>query len=444
MRYRNILAFILLAIMVLAGCGTSRGPTPTPTEPLPTLALAAVQTDTPTPTRTPTRTPTPLPTATPTPSPSPNPTDTPASQDTPEAAPSPTATATATTIPTPTSTPQPTEAIATAPVDEENPEASPTPETCILDPNCIPTPAPPIERLQQTENILLLGTDRREGWDNWRTDTIMLVIIDHETNQIAVVSIPRDLYVYHPTFGRKRINSFDYLGEARRYPGGGFQVMKEIFEYNFGVPIHHYVRAHRGAFVEFVDAVGGIEVTLDCDLWEISPQPDGSGYKVLYLPAGTHRLDGETALAFATYRYRTADWGRARRQQMVLAALKNQAAQLGLLAKAPQLWDIIQRNVSSDLGFTDLLRYAKLGLDINMRDIHSHVFSGRELKQVTLPSGAEILIPREEGVIQDVLENIFLYVPISVQGTHAKGCPPPPAWAPDYLASLTPTPPPQP
>ncbi len=314
---------------------------------------------------------------------------------------------------------------------------------CMLNPDCIPTPSAPVERLQNTENILLLGTDRREGWSNWRTDTIMLVSIDHERNEVAVVSIPRDLYVYHPVFGKKRINSFDYLAEARGYPGGGFQAMKDIFEYNFGVPIHHYVRAHRGAFVEFVDAVGGIDVTLDCDLWEISPQPDGNGYKVLYLPAGVHHLDGETALEFATYRYRTADWGRARRQQQVLAALKDQAAQLSLLAKAPQIWDIIKRNVSSDLGFTDLLRYAKLGLDFDMSSIHSHVFSGRELAQAKLPSGAEILIPKEDGVIQDVLENIFLYVPINVQGTHPKGCPPPPAWAPEYLASLTPTPPPQ-
>ncbi len=310
----------------------------------------------------------------------------------------------------------------------------------MLDADCIPAASAPVETLKHTENILFLGTDLREGWDNWRTDTIMLGIIDWENNQMAVVSFPRDLYVYHPHFGKRRINVFEYLGDAHKYPGGGFQTIKEIFEYNFGVSIDHIVMVHRGAFVEFVDAVGGIDVTLDCDLWEISPQPDGNGYKVLYLPAGTHHLDGETALAFATYRYRTSDWGRARRQQEVLAALKQQAAQLGLVAKAPQIWGIIQRNVRTDLSFTDLLRYAKFGLALDMSNIHSHVFSGRELEQVQLPSGAYVLLPKEDGVIQDVLENIFLYVPISVQGTHPKGCPPPPDWAPDYLASLTPTP----
>jgi len=316
-------------------------------------------------------------------------------------------------------------------------------EACMLDPDCVPPPAPPVERLQDTENILLLGTDRREGWSSWRTDTIMLLIIDHDTNQVAVVSFPRDLYVYHPWYGKRMINVLDFLGEEHQYPGGGFQVMKEVFEYNFGIPIHHVVRAHRGAFVEFVDAIGGIDITLDCDLWEISPKDDG-GYNVLYLPAGTHHLDGETALEYATFRYRTNDWGRARRQQAVLAAVKDQSVQLGLVAKAPEIWGIIQRNVSTDLGFLDLLRYAQYGLGLDMASIHSHVFSNRELQSTKLPqSGAYVLFPKDEGVIADVMENIFAYVPISVQGTHPQGCPPPPAWAEDYLAQLTPTPPPQ-
>jgi len=54
-----------------------------------------------------------------------------------------------------------------------------------------------------------------------------------------------------------------------------------------------------------------------------------------------------------------------------------------------------------------------------------------------------VLFPREKGVIADVFENIFEYVPISVQGTHPQGCPPPPTWAADYLEGLTPTPQPQ-
>ncbi len=431
------LAFALLAAALLSACGL-----PVPAVAPTTQAEGEVVQQAPTSTATATTLfPTGAPTDTPEPSSSPAVTDTPRPTST--SAPTSTSTPAVTPSATPTS-PPPTLSADQVVYGSITPEPGVTLfETCMLDPDCVPPPAPPVERLQDTENILLLGTDRREGWESWRTDTIMLLIIDHDTDQVAIVSFPRDLFVYHPWYGKRKINVLDFLGEEHQYPGGGFQVMKEAFEYNFGIPVHHVVRAHRGAFVEFVDAIGGIDITLDCDLWEISPKDDG-GYNVLYLPAGAHRLDGETALEYATFRYRTNDWGRARRQQAVLAAVKTQAAQLGLITKAPEIWGIIQRNVSTDLSFLDLLRYAQYGLGLDMSSIHSHVFSNRELQSTKLPqSGAYVLFPREEGVIADVLENIFAYVPISAQGAHPQGCPPPPAWAADYLAQLTPTPPPQ-
>jgi len=417
----SLLPLLLVAIL-LGGCGKSISPVTSPTPedaaPLPIAEISPSPATTATPVATHVAA-TPTPTATSTPSPEPTATATP-------------------TSPPPTLSP---EQVA---YGQLTPEPDQTLyEICMLDADCTPPPAQPVARLQNTENILLLGTDRREGWDSWRTDTIMLLIIDHKANQVAVISFPRDLYVYHPWFGKRKINVLDFLGESSQYKGGGFQVVKEAFAYNFGVPVQHVVRAHRGAFVEFVSAIGGIDITLDCDLWELSPR-DSGGYNVLYLPAGAHHLDGEMALEYATFRYRTNDWGRARRQQAVLAAVKNQAVQLGLIAKAPDIWRIVQRNVNTDLSFLDLLRLAKYGLNLDMSSIHSHVFSNRELQDTELPkSGAYVLFPKEKGVIVDVLENIFEYVPISVQGTHPQGCPPPPTWAADYLAGLTPTPPPQ-
>ncbi len=310
----------------------------------------------------------------------------------------------------------------------------------MLTPSCIPPAAEPIERLRHTENILFMGTDLREGWSAWRTDTLMLVAIDHDSNQVAIISFPRDLFVYSSIFGKRKINVLDSLGEEHGNNQGNFRVIKDAFEYNFGIPINHVVRVHRNAFVEFVDAIGGVDVTLDCDLWELSPK-DGGGYYILHLPAGQHHLNGEEALKFATYRYRTADWGRARRQQAVLAAIKEQALQLGLIAKAPEIWDIIKRNVSADIGFLDMLRYVQYGLNLDMKNIHSHVFSNRELQHTMLAeNGAYVLFAKNDNIMADVLENIFGYVSIKSQGTHPKGCPPPPDWAADYLASMTPTP----
>ena len=381
----------------------------------------------------------------------------PAPHITPPATPTPTASPTLRPTPTPTKiattrvviTPSPTPTATATPTLTAEEAAyinlTPTPgvslyQTCMLDPDCTPPPASPIGSLQETENILFLGTDRREGWDSWRTDTIMLVVIDHETNQMAIISFPRDLYVYHPQIGKKKINVLDHLGEKYGLNEYDFRVIKETFAYNFGIHIDHVVRVHRDALTRFVDAIGGIDITLDCDLWEISPK-DGGGYHVLHLPAGVHHLDGEKALQFATFRYRTSDWGRARRQQAVIAAIKEQALQLGILTKAPALWEIVKNNVSSDIGFLDMLRYAQYGISLDMSNIHSHVFSNRELTHAELPqSGAYVLFPKEKSSFSDVLENIFAYVSIKVQGTHKEGCPPTPTWADEYLNSVTPTP----
>jgi len=421
---------LVLTLLLVAGCGGNGAPAQAEVS-------QATMEATNTATAVPTDTITPSPTATDTP----EPTTTPTSTITPTETSSPTVTSTPTA--TATTTPTATPAVKAVKSGKKVPPSGSEFQTCMMDPDCIPTPAPPVERLQNTENILLLGTDKREGWGSWRTDSMMLVAIDHDTNQIAVISFPRDLYVYSPIFGqKKKINVLDSLGEKYNLNQGEFKVIKDAYEYNFGIPIDHVVRVHRNAFVELIDAIGGIDIVLDCDLWEISPK-DAGGYHVLHLPAGPNHLDGETALEYATFRYRTADWGRARRQQAVLAAMKNQAMQLGLITKAPQIWDIIKRNISADIGFLDMLRYVQYGLNLNMGDIHSHVFSNRELQHAFLPSGAFVLFPKSDGVIKDVLENIYDYVPISVQGTHPKGCPPTPDWADEWLASQTPTPQPQ-
>jgi len=72
--------------------------------------------------------------------------------------------------------------------------------------------------LETTDNILVLGTDHREGDPDpsWRTDTIMVVAVDHEAGQVGVVSIPRDLYVDVPGLGKSRINQADYYGESTK------------------------------------------------------------------------------------------------------------------------------------------------------------------------------------------------------------------------------------
>ncbi len=106
------------------------------------------------------------------------------------------------------------------------PRFSPTPA-----PSATPTPIPPPFNLAETDNILLLGTDRRPDWTNWRTDSIMVIGIDYEYRRAAVFSIPRDLYVDIPGYGQGRINQIDYIGEnTLKTEGGGPALLSQVIQ----------------------------------------------------------------------------------------------------------------------------------------------------------------------------------------------------------------------
>lgn len=374
---------------------------------------------------------------------SPHPTSTPApdlvcseasANCTPTPAPGPPPTATPTSTPTPSPTFSPTPTL--------TPTPPPTSTPCPPDVVCPPTPVPTPAALSQTENILFLGTDRRESEDlSWRTDTMLLAAIDWQNNRVGVLSFPRDLWVEVPRFDHKRLNQVDFLGEYYHYPGGGFALLQDTFTQNFGIRIDHFMRLHRSGFVDIVDALGGVDVPIDCDLWELTPITNADSkqkYEVLYIPAGTQHFDGEQALRFTTFRYVTGDYDRARRQQVFLLALRNQLVSMGTVRRIPQLWQALHDYFTTDLGILDVIRLGRLAANIDLADVHAHVIGKYETEPLVLNSGAEVLVS-EEDRLYEAIRNLFAAEPIGELATRPKGCPTPPAWA-QTMGTPTPTP----
>jgi LCP family protein required for cell wall assembly len=140
-------------------------------------------------------------------------------------------------------------------------------------------------------NILILGLDRvPEGTYLGRSDTIIVAGIRPLSGEVRMLSIPRDLWVPIPGYGEQRINAAHYFAEANQ-AGGGPAAAAETIEFNFGIPIHYYVRFRLEGFAGVVDAFGGIDISLDA--------PTGK------YPAGDYHFNGEEALAFV--RDRTGD-----------------------------------------------------------------------------------------------------------------------------------------
>lgn len=332
--------------------------------------------------------------------------------------------------------PAATEVVAAASATEAATEAAPTvtptnlptatptdPPTATLEPTSsvptsTPTPAPTKapRSLQETDNYLVLGIDPRPGDIAWRTDTIMVVAVDHEANQVGIFSIPRDLWVDIPGMGPGRINQADYHGESKKYPGGGPALVGEIIEEVFGVPIHHWVRMKQEGLVEMVDALGGVDVTLNCALHELTPHPTKPGqWEKFDLPAGVNHLDGAAAKKFATFRYNSNDFYRGQRQQQLIWAIKERALQLDAITKLPQLWTALQHTFQTDLGILDVVRLARVGATLKPDQIHGLTFSTQAIEYAEV-GAAQVLKVADEALLLKELNSLWTQKSISEQG----------------------------
>lgn len=163
-------------------------------------------------------------------------------------------------------------------------------------------------------SILLLGSDKRPG-QGFHTDIIVLVTINPRNQKIAMISFPRDLYVTIPGWGYNRINVIQSLG--------GFDLLAQTFEQNFGIRPQYYALVEFNGFVDAIDAIGGINVNVEksirdqCDVAYVSVR----GY--CSFDPGWHEMNGPTALWYVRSRHTTSDFERTQRTQEVLKALLN-------------------------------------------------------------------------------------------------------------------------
>lgn len=252
--------------------------------------------------------------------------------------------------------------------------------------------------------VLMMGMDRRPGETGLAhlTDTMILVSIDPRTNNIGVLSIPRDLYVPIPGYSQlQRINTAMVLGEIRQ-PGLGPQLAMQTVQSNLGIRVHEYIVVDFQAVIDIVDAIGGIDVTTDYTINDPYYPDMYYGYDPFYLAAGTHTLDGTTALKFARTRHGDSDIQRAGRQQEVIFAIRDKVLNLNMLpqliVQAPSLLSSMNDNVSTGLDLTEMIELALFVKDVPSENITTGVISFEYLQNYTTAEGAQVLIPNRASL----------------------------------------------
>jgi LCP family protein required for cell wall assembly len=168
------------------------------------------------------------------------------------------------------------------------------------------------------EAVLILGSDARpdeiKRGEVGRTDTLLVFVADRTTPRVAMVSIPRDLWVAIPAHGEERINA--------AYAFGGSQTAKQTVSNVLGQRVDRFAVVGLQGVRDVVDAVGGVEVTVAQAIHDDAYPTDDYGYQTVDIPAGRQHMDGDTALKYARTRHQDSDFGRIARQQQVLAAVR--------------------------------------------------------------------------------------------------------------------------
>lgn len=230
------------------------------------------------------------------------------------------------------------------------------------------------EKTAKKENINILGV----GLSGNLTDSLMVASINPEKKKITIISIPRDLAV-----DEYKINhAFFYWG---------IDGLRERIQKITGLQIHQYAMVDFDGFRALIDAVGGIDVTVD--------EAIRDQHYNYFIESGTHHFTGQQALRFSRSRFSTSDFDRAKRQQKILEALKTKLKQIDLIThseKAFGIYRALQDNFKTDISIWDGLEYYDKFKDFEI--IREHVISTDNFLFSTInESGAYILAPRDHN-----------------------------------------------
>jgi len=231
-----------------------------------------------------------------------------------------------------------------------------------------------------------------------------------------VLSIPRDLYVEIPrdtvvgqSYGFQRINTAYLLGERVREGYGALLAMQAV-QYNLGIRIHDYIVFDFQAVIAAIDAIGGVEIDVPRAIVDYAyPDMYTNGYDPLYIPAGRQWMNGELALKYARSRHDSSDFDRARRQQQVIAAVRERILRFEmlpqLLLQASNLWAALSAHVRSGLTLEQWIQLALYAKDVPSENIRYGVLDGRYV-QPMLWNGMSVLAPNR-AVIGNLLVEVF-------------------------------------
>lgn len=214
-------------------------------------------------------------------------------------------------------------------------------------------------------NIVLIGTDSPLETHHHNYDVIILLTFNPETKDLAVTSVYRATGMYS-----KCIGGFD-LVTHNGWKGWGSDCLKQTVEDFFDIDISYYLMIDFNGFVDMVDTIGGIDVTVIKDFCEQNSERKW-GDNTICLKAGPQHLNGEQALAFARHRMSYKGEGGIIRSQnhiTIIKAIAKKIISSNNLFKFNKILEILQENMETDMTKDQLSNLFDTGMGV-VKDIN--------------------------------------------------------------------------
>lgn len=200
-----------------------------------------------------------------------------------------------------------------------------------------------IENTRQLEDlepfsVLILGVDVEEDGAS-RSDTIIVATVNPDTQDLKMVSIPRDTLITLPNGVQEKINA--------AYSTGGPLLAKEMISSYLDIPIHFYATMDFDGLIELVDAVGGVTVDSDLAFTQSNYRTPSNPVEII---EGEQELDGEEALAYARMRKKDprGDFGRQARQQEVIIGILDQLVSFNTVTNLTNILNAVEPYLSTN------------------------------------------------------------------------------------------------
>lgn len=262
-----------------------------------------------------------------------------------------------------------------------------------------PTPVPTFPAADMPTNqfnILLLGVDDF-GENNFRTDVIMLLSINPAHKSASLISFPRDLYVTIPGYYSNRINT--------AWTFGGWPLLQDTFEVNFGIRPERYMMVNFNGFVDVIESLGGIDVEVTAELQDncfISP----TGWCTI--SPGMMHMDGQTALWYSRSRLTTSDFDRNRRAQEVVKAGFKKAMNLNMIFKAPEFYRFYRDYVDTNVQLAEIVPLLPMASTLAKTDnINHYAVTTDMVTNFITAEGAMVLWPNFDAIRGMLAEALY-------------------------------------